>query len=103
MHGDRTHLGVPSTRWERRLRETTRKAWIACPDERVLPFGACVIERFARAPRDLDSLDRAFMGAVIRSMAEVPGADEPHGVAWLERSRARLAEAAERRAGKRRR
>ncbi|WP_145195759.1 hypothetical protein [Planctomycetes bacterium Poly30] len=85
-----SHLGVPSARWERRLRETTRRAWIACPDELVLPFGALLVERFARAPRDLDSLDKAFLGAVIRTMAQAEGADADPGRVWLTRSRATL-------------
>lgn len=87
---DGSHLGVPTRRWERRLREATRKAWIACPDELVLAYGALLIERFARAPRDLDSLDRAFMAAVVRSMAEADDADEPFGRAWVAQSRAWL-------------
>lgn len=83
-------LGVPRERWERRLRETTRFAWISCPDELVLPFGALLIERYARVPKDLDSLDRAFMAAVIRTMAKAKGADSVHAQAWLETSRAQL-------------
>lgn len=91
---DSEHLGVPSIRWERRLRETTRKAWISCPDDLVLPFGAIVVERFARAPADLDSLDRAFMGAVIRTMAKAlkkaSEAERACGQAWLDEARAAL-------------
>ena len=84
------HLGVPSARWETRLRETTRRAWISCPDDRLAPFGGLLIQRYARAPKDLDSLDRAFMGAVVRTLSKAPGADEFPGQDWLVEARAAL-------------
>ncbi len=90
VSGDGTYLGVPRDRWERRLRETTRRGWIACPDELVLPYGALLIERYARVPADLDSLDRAFMAAVVRTMSQSDGVEAPHAQAWLAEARARL-------------
>ena len=72
------------------MRDTTRHAWISCPDDRLLPFGSLLIQRYARTPRDLDSLDRAFMGAVVRTLSESPGADEFPGAKWLLEARAAL-------------
>ncbi|MEM8709586.1 MAG: hypothetical protein AAGG01_01425 [Planctomycetota bacterium] len=64
------YLGVPAERWERRLRETTRKAWIHCPEELLPVFGAMLLDRFNRRPDDLDSLDQAFLRAVRRTLNE---------------------------------
>ncbi len=82
------HLGVPQARWEARLRATSRRAWISCPESRLLPFGSLLIQRYARAAADLDSLDRAFMAAVIRTLSNEPGALEFPGQQWLAEAKA---------------
>ena len=83
VNADGKHLGVPTARWEARLRGATRKVWISCPDDHLLPFGALLVERFARTPEDLDSLDRAFVAAVIRTLAKTPGSDVFPAKDWL--------------------
>ena len=74
---DGTHLGVDAGRWHRRVRETSRLAWVDCPDEVALPFGALVVERYGARPEDLDSLDRAFCGAVLQSLRRMAGGEHP--------------------------
>ncbi len=72
-----TYRGVDARRWERRARETSRLAWIDCPDEAAVPFGALLIERYGARPADLDSLDRAFCQAVLRTLRSIAGHDHP--------------------------
>ncbi len=72
-----TYRDVNARRWERRARETSRLAWIDCPDEAALPFGALLIERYGARPADLDSLDRAFCRAVLQSLRGLAGDDHP--------------------------
>ncbi|MDC3307313.1 hypothetical protein OAV47_00600 [bacterium] len=72
-----TYRGVEARRWDRRARETSRLAWMDCPDEAALPFGALLLERYGARPADLDSLDRAFCGAVLRTLAGLGGDDHP--------------------------
>ena len=71
------YRGVDARRWWRRARETSRLAWIECPDEAAVPFGALLIERYGARPADLDSLDRAFCRAVLMSLTGLAGADHP--------------------------
>ena len=72
-----TYRGVEARRWDRRARETSRLAWMDCPDEAALPFGALLLERYGARPADLDSLDRAFCGAVLRTLTGLGGDDHP--------------------------
>ena len=72
-----TYRGVDARRWERRARETSRLAWRDCPDEAALPFGALLIERYGARPADLDSLDRAFCGAVLGTLRGLAGNQHP--------------------------
>ena len=72
-----TYRGVDARRWERRARETSRMAWRDCPDEAALPFGALLIERYGARPADLDSLDRAFCGAVLGTLRGLAGNQHP--------------------------
>ncbi|MEM6567261.1 MAG: hypothetical protein AAF957_02560 [Planctomycetota bacterium] len=65
---DEVYRGVDATRWRRRLRDATRRAWLSCPDATVVPFGALLIERYGASERDLDSLDRRFCAAVLRTL-----------------------------------
>ena len=74
---DGRHLGVEARRWDRRARECSRAAWLDCPDEFAPAFGALLIERYGAQPRDLDSLDRAFCGAVLRTLRGLAAADDP--------------------------
>lgn len=71
------YRGVEARRWDRRARETSRLAWMDCPDEAALPFGALLIERYGARPADLDSLDRAFCRAVLRTLTGLAGDDHP--------------------------
>lgn len=63
-----TYRDVDARRWRRRVREASRKAWISCPDSAVVPFGSLLIERYGRSLDDLDSLDRMFCRAVVRTL-----------------------------------
>ncbi len=72
-----TYRGVDARRWERRARETSRLAWRDCPDVAALPFGALLIERYGARPSDLDSLDRAFCGAVLGTLRGLAGDQHP--------------------------
>ena len=80
-------LGVPRERWERRLRDATRLAWIGCPDDVVPAYGSLLVQRYLRAPADLDSLDRVFLQAVVRTMAKHVEPDGPLAP-WLQDARA---------------
>jgi len=77
MATEGTYRGVDARRWWRRARETSRLAWRDCPDEAALPFGALLIERYGAQPADLDSLDRAFCGAVLRTLRGLAGKQHP--------------------------
>lgn len=81
------YLGVPRARWESRLRGTSRRAWISCPKNRLLPFGCLLLQRYARARKDLDSLDRAFVSAVLRTLAEAPALEALPREEWLNEAR----------------
>ncbi|MEM9801740.1 MAG: hypothetical protein AAGA20_15550 [Planctomycetota bacterium] len=63
-----TYRCVDAGRWNRRMREATREAWIACPDDLLVPFGAQLIDRYARSAEDLDTIDRLFCQAVVRTL-----------------------------------
>ncbi len=81
------YLGVPRARWEARLRGASRRAWISCPNDRLLPFGCLLLQRYGRAAEDLDSLDRAFVSAVFRTLVEAPAPEALPREEWLSEAR----------------
>ena len=60
---------IGRTRWLRRLRRTARKAYKPCPEDRLIPYAALLLERFALDREDLDSIDRSFCRVVARVIA----------------------------------
>ena len=60
---------IGRTRWLRRLRRTARKAYKPCPEDRLVPYAALLLERFALDREDLDSIDRSFCRVVARVIA----------------------------------
>ncbi len=60
--------GVPRERWQRRLRDATRRGWRGAPDATLDAYGALLTERYAESPDDLDSADRLFCRAVLRTV-----------------------------------
>lgn len=55
-------------RWRRRMRDATRLGYKSCPEERIVPYMALLLERYAEDREDLDSMDRSFCRAVLRRL-----------------------------------
>lgn len=67
---------VGMDRWRRRMRNATRLGYKHCPDERLVPYMALLLERYAEDPEDLDSMDRSFCRAVQgRLKRDAPGSE----------------------------
>ena len=63
-----TYRDADASRWRRRMRDASRLAWISCPDSALVPFGSLLIERYGASLDALDSLDRMFCRAVLRTL-----------------------------------
>lgn len=71
----RTSSALPEERWLRRLREATRLGYKHCPERALVPYAQLLLQRYALDLEDLDSLDRMFCRAVIRTLRKrVPDA-----------------------------